>query len=174
MKKFNVTGLCIPEEHYMADINNKVEQIIAMVDEGLYFTINRPRQYGKTTTMSIISRTLSDKYVVIDTSFEGVGDDMFKSEACFCNTVFDVFARSVRFMDKNLYKVLKGYVNRTNHFNALSNNITEMIETLDKDVVLIIDEIAKLQGVSKQSISKTHKAALMKLKNYILGGDKND
>lgn len=37
MKKFNVTGLCIPEKHYMVDIKNKINLIVGMVEEGLYF-----------------------------------------------------------------------------------------------------------------------------------------
>jgi len=39
MKEFNVTGLCIPERHYMVDISNKLKLIIETVDKGAYFTI---------------------------------------------------------------------------------------------------------------------------------------
>ena len=49
-KKFNDTGLCVPHRHYMADTSKKIEQIIRLIEEGEYFTINRPRQFGKTTT----------------------------------------------------------------------------------------------------------------------------
>ncbi|MDO8685242.1 MAG: AAA-like domain-containing protein, partial [Clostridiales bacterium] len=143
MKKFNVTGTCIPEDNYMVDISSKIAEIEKMVDNGLYFTINRPRQYGKTTTMYLLSQKISQKYVVIKTSFEGVGDDMFTSEDLFCKSVFDIFARSVRFTDNNLYKILKGYADKTNNFNELSDNITSLIETVNKDVVLIIDEVDK-------------------------------
>jgi len=37
MREFNVTGLCIPSKHYMADISNKVSQIATMVGKGQYF-----------------------------------------------------------------------------------------------------------------------------------------
>lgn len=143
VKKFNVTGICIPEEHYMVDISNKVRQIERMVDEGQYFTINRPRQFGKTTAMSIIAKALSERYIVIDTSFEGIGDDMFSTEEVFCKTVFDIFARSVRFTDRNLFENLKGYANTTTSFNKLSDNLTDLIESLDKGAVLMIDEVDK-------------------------------
>lgn len=36
MKEFNVTGLCIPEKHYMVDISNKIVKIMEMVDKGAY------------------------------------------------------------------------------------------------------------------------------------------
>ena len=54
-KKFNVTGLCVPTKHYMVDITERVGQIREMVDAGAYFTINRARQYGKTTTLAALA-----------------------------------------------------------------------------------------------------------------------
>ena len=44
MKRFNTTGLCVPRKHYMVNIDDRVRQIRAMVDEGDYFSINRGRQ----------------------------------------------------------------------------------------------------------------------------------
>jgi len=41
MRKFNVNGTCVSNEHYMVDISSKLEQIKTMVDEKEYFTINR-------------------------------------------------------------------------------------------------------------------------------------
>jgi len=31
-KRFNTTGLCVPEKHYMADISQKLAQVIQMID----------------------------------------------------------------------------------------------------------------------------------------------
>ena len=67
---FNVSADCKPELHYMADISEKLRQIKAMVDEGQYFTINRARQYGKTTTLNALERILEDDYVVIHLDFQ--------------------------------------------------------------------------------------------------------
>lgn len=75
MKKFNVTGTCIPEKHYMADISDKLSRIIGMIENEEYFTINRARQYGKTTTLSQIDRKLREKYTVLRISFEGAGGE---------------------------------------------------------------------------------------------------
>ena len=44
MKEFNVTGVCLPEEHYMADVSGKDAAVLQLVERGKYFTINRPRQ----------------------------------------------------------------------------------------------------------------------------------
>ena len=44
-KKFNVTGLCIPEENYMVDISDRIDIICNdYVREGKYFTINRAKK----------------------------------------------------------------------------------------------------------------------------------
>ena len=84
MKRFNVTGLCVHEEDYMVDISGKIEQIKKLVDSRCYFTINRARQYGKTTTLNALRKTLSNEYMCINLSFEGVGTTMFANAQSFC------------------------------------------------------------------------------------------
>jgi len=44
--RFNVTGVCFAAEHYMADTSAKYA---LMLEQGDYFTINRPRKYMKNT-----------------------------------------------------------------------------------------------------------------------------
>lgn len=36
-KRFNVTGLCIPQKHYMVNLTGRLVQVKEMVDEGAYF-----------------------------------------------------------------------------------------------------------------------------------------
>ena len=57
MRRFNVTGVCVPEEDYMVDISGKLAQIRKLVDDRSYFSINRARQYGKTTTLSLLKKS---------------------------------------------------------------------------------------------------------------------
>lgn len=59
MKEFNTTAICIPELHYMVDTTEKIRQIEKLIAHGDYFTINRARQYGKTTTISTLFRNCS-------------------------------------------------------------------------------------------------------------------
>ena len=83
MKEFNTTATCIPSKHYMVDITERVMQIKKMIDKGKYFTINRARQYGKTTTIATLAKLLQSEYTVISTSFEGIGDSGFEDEETF-------------------------------------------------------------------------------------------
>ena len=80
MKTFNTAGKCIPSMHYMVDISRQVDAAAKMVSRGYYFCINRGRQYGKTTTLAMLKKKLEGKgYAVFSLSFEGLGDEAFKS-----------------------------------------------------------------------------------------------
>ncbi len=57
-KDFNVTDKCIVSRHYMANVSKKLGETVKMVDKGLYFIINRPRQYGKTTMLNTLEDVL--------------------------------------------------------------------------------------------------------------------
>ena len=54
MRRFNVTGVFVPSKDYMVDIGGKLVKIMKFIEDGCYFTINRARRYGKTTTLSMI------------------------------------------------------------------------------------------------------------------------
>ena len=51
---FNISGDCKPDLHYMVNIEDRLAEMEAMVERGDYFTVNRARQFGKTTTLKII------------------------------------------------------------------------------------------------------------------------
>lgn len=162
-KMFNTTGVCIPEMHYMVDISNKIHKIEQMVDNGFYFVINRPRQYGKTTTLYELSKKLRSKYIVIDISFEAVSDKMFESEENFCSKIFNLFADSIKITDKQSNNLIKRLGNNIKDFDELSLQITTFIEESHKDVILLIDE------VDKNSNNRTFMKFLGLLRNKYLG-----
>ena len=80
MRYFNTTGICYPKKHYMVDISNRLADIERRVDKGEYITINRGRQYGKTTTLYHLTNKLMENYVVFSISFEAMGETEFKTE----------------------------------------------------------------------------------------------
>jgi len=140
-KKFNVTGTCIPEENYMVDITDKLEQIKVMIDAKEYFTINRGRQYGKTTTLFALEGFLSNEYTVISISFEGMGDESFTSEEKFCQTFLDKISEALRFSDASEDYRESWKNSEVNDFVALGKHITNMC--VNKKLVLMIDEVDK-------------------------------
>lgn len=60
-RKFNVTADCKPNLHYMVDISSRLAQMKGYVDRGEYFTINRARQYGKTTILRAMKEYLKNE-----------------------------------------------------------------------------------------------------------------
>ena len=86
-KVFNITGPCVPELHYMVDTSKKIQKIIGgYIEKGYYFTINHARQYGKTTTIGLLTRALKKDYIVLPISFEGFGAEVFSDEKTFVET----------------------------------------------------------------------------------------
>jgi len=141
MREFNVTGLCVPEKHYMVDISDKLAKIKVMVDKGDYFTINRARQYGKTTTLFLLEKMLEEEYIVISISFEGLGDESFESSAAFCQVFMTSIRDALEFTsvpDEYKERWLDADVL---DFKSLGRHITKMSK--EKKLVLMIDEVDK-------------------------------
>ncbi|MCL1918873.1 MAG: AAA-like domain-containing protein [Peptococcaceae bacterium] len=144
MRKFNVTGLCVPRKHYMVDIGYKTDQMQQLVDNGHYFTINRARQYGKTTALAWLRKKLQDEYIVISTSFEGIGNESFESPTAFCQTFMELIQDALTFTDvPDVYKENWADSDIIT-FAGLSKHITKMCT--GKKVVLMIDEVDKISN----------------------------
>ncbi|TQS84622.1 hypothetical protein A3207_00840 [Candidatus Methanomassiliicoccus intestinalis] len=68
--------------------SDKLDKIIKLIDECEYFMINRPRRYGKTTTLDMFERNLSERYAIIRISLEGLSELPCSSEQVFIETIF--------------------------------------------------------------------------------------
>jgi hypothetical protein len=144
-KKFNVTGLCLSDKHYMADVSKKMAQTFTMVEEGDYFIINRPRQYGKTTMLYQLADMLrkTGDYIVFNISFEGIGDDIFKEEAVFSQGFVDILATYAEYQIPTLAKWLNKEKSNIKNLKSVSDVITKLVIKSKKEVVLLIDEVDK-------------------------------
>lgn len=141
-KEFNITGTCISEKHYMADTRTKLDAIELLVQQGKYFVINRPRQYGKTTTMYLLKQRLQARYVVIKISFEGVGDEVFLDVRSFGETLFKRIRKALQFSDNNSL-IEKLHTKHYKTMNDIGDTITDFVMCVQKKVVLMIDEVDK-------------------------------
>lgn len=142
-KKFNVTGLCIPSIHYMVDTSQKIEYIIQKyINERAYFTINRARQYGKTTTLELLYQKLSTDSIVLDISFEG-REDYFVSLETLAKGLFYSFRNSLKNDYPELSKIFEGKPDKELPLQDLSERITELCKQAGKRVLLMVDEVDK-------------------------------
>lgn len=144
-KYFNTTGLCYPEEHYMVNIENRLEEIKNLVDRGEYFVINRARQYGKTTTIHLLAEKLSEDYAVFSISFEGMEDETYESAARFCERFCRLLYRYLSYhkvsgIPESFRSELKRMQNEKMDMEDLSDFISELCIQSEKPVVLMIDE----------------------------------
>lgn len=149
MKSFNTSAICVPDMHYMVDISDKMQQIEKMIDHGDYFTINRARQYGKTTMIYSLCRELKEEYLVLNLSFEGLGEEAFSNDETFVNqflsSVAEYLAETEQYtnlLDEWLYPI-DVKIQKLDAFDLLSKRITWLCKHCDKKIVLMIDEVDK-------------------------------
>lgn len=142
-REFNITGSCNPEWHYMVDTAKRFASVENLIEKGKYFTINRARQYGKTTTLDMIWRRMSDRYLVVPLSFEGLGDSAFASEEAFASTFSKMMSNRLLSMlrDDNLADIWRNCTAKS--MDDLSSVITTFCETSTKPLVVTIDEVDK-------------------------------
>ncbi len=150
-KIFNTTAVCIPEKHYMVNIDKRIENIKILVDRENYFTINCARQYGKTTTLRALSKRLQKEYYVISMDFQKFSNAEFETEnrfaLSFADTFVKLFKRNKPVMNHELEGVLDELNKKTENYNSFFSmkNLFEILSELCsvslKPIVLIIDEV---------------------------------
>jgi AAA-like domain len=166
-KEFNITGNCRPKKHYMADVSKKLAQVFTMVERGKYFIINRPRQYGKTTTLYSLSEKLQEtgEYIVFNCSFEGIGDAIFDNERVFAQGFVELLATYATVYAPELETWLTAEVAKVDNLKDIAKMITRFVNQTDKKVVLLIDE------VDKSSNNQLFVSFLAMLRNKYLESD---
>ena len=147
MKAFTTTGVCTKENNYMVDITDRLVKMKAMVDAGNYFTVTRARQYGKTTTLNALYYYLQDDYIVINLSFEGIGDAGFSSEQTFVKAFCRKLKRETRaglVIPDNIKIQIDDFLSRTEEqaqLDELFDTLYDWCYESEKEIVLFIDEV---------------------------------
>ena len=146
MKVFNTTANCVPEENYMVDISERLKEIKKMVDEKKYFTINRARQYGKTTTLKALANYLQNEYCVLSLDFQKISKASYRTEEAFIKAFSRIVLQKKKQTDmpSDIAAQLKDYANRKEDealLDELFSTLTEWCEISAKPIVLLIDEV---------------------------------
>jgi len=150
-KVFNVTADCKPDIHYMVNIDKRLADVKAMVDRGDYFTINRARQYGKTTMLRACSRLLKKDYIVVSLDFQMMSASKYKNENTFSLAFAQLFMKSLE-QDNDLEpeavrKVLHSFRQALREKKEeielfeLFGYLSEICRCSGRPVVLLIDEV---------------------------------
>lgn len=150
-KVFNTTAICVPEEHYMVNIDERLKEIKVLVDAGKYFTINRARQYGKTTTLMALRHYLQNDYYVVLMDFQTFGSADFSTEnifaLSFASSFFRIFKQNKPEMTDEFKEAMdelkKNVKDRSGYFTLrpLFENLSDICAASDRPVILMIDEV---------------------------------
>ena len=145
-KKFCTTGTCIPEKNYMVDLSNRIQQIINQyIESGQYFTINRARQYGKTTLLYLLEKELRKQdYLVLSLSFEAA-DEYFESLGSLAEGLSLDIEECLREqnVDEKVLEEWNHSISERFPMRSLGTKISNLCRKCGKKVVLMIDEVDK-------------------------------
>lgn len=149
-KVFHVTAVCVPEKHYMVNLDSRLRKIKALVDDGSYFTVNRARQYGKTTTLLALEQFLQAEYAVVFIDFQTISSAKFQNEHTFSTAFAKEFLRGLKgaapAKDNAYEKAVRIFAENVSQSQAsyelpeLFEDLREVCATADKPLVLILDE----------------------------------
>lgn len=171
-RRFNVTGCCNPQRHYMVRLEDRLKKIKEIyVDCGSYFVINRGRQYGKTTTLAALEEYLKEEYIVLSLDFQQIGTEEFIDAStfvhAFANLLIETLEISGLYDRQALIEPLTDIVHRNNNsLKSLFVCLSKMCRDSTQPIVLMIDE------VDSASNNQVFVEFLALLRGYYLKRDK--
>lgn len=145
-RRFNITGSCSLERHYMVRLDDRLKQIKEnFVDYGSYFVINRGRQYGKTTTLRALKKYLADDYIVLSLDFQQIGTADFADEATFVSAFAEMLLMAFQFDQTDhgkLTGMLEGFIEKKGSgLKDLFVCLSDICKNSICPIVLMIDEV---------------------------------
>lgn len=143
-KTFNIAGCCESESNYMVDLTGRLAEIKDMIDAGMYFTINRARQFGKTTILTALADHLKMDYEVINMDFQTMSSLSFENEQSFVAAFSEELLDLVKEFPDDIEKKLTGFTQKTDptiSLQILFKVIKKWCAKSIKKIVLIIDEV---------------------------------
>ena len=171
-RRFNITGLCTPQRHYMVRLDERLKKIKEdLIDYGSYFVINKGRQYGKTTTLAALEEYLKNDYIVLSLDFQKIETENFADAATFVRAFAKKMSSAFRYVkadDKEeLKRKLAFYENNGSAgMDDLFECLSDMCENSSRPIVLMIDE------VDSASNNQVFIDFLAQLRGYYLSRDK--
>lgn len=126
-------------------------EIKERVDNGDYFTINRARQYGKTTTIQALANYLKEDYIVLSLDFQMIGNAKFESEYTFSLAFVNYLRRAVNNKKEPILGIEKSMIDQmvdlarsdsSFAFDDMFSMLSDLCDTAEKPVVLMMYDAA--------------------------------
>jgi len=146
-KVFNTSVTCNPKIHYMVDTTAKMKVFERLIDNKCYFTINRARQFGKSTSLNWILHNMSQNYLVVPISFETESDVNWQNDGTFfkffCGKLAQIFTEMPSSDTAWIEYWEKAQAQDIKDFDNFSVVIKQFCKSVGRKVVLTIDEVDK-------------------------------
>jgi hypothetical protein len=143
-KRFNTTGPCVPEEHYMIPVLPRLPGVNDMVEGKFYFVLHAPRQSGKTTSVKSIAKGMNSEgkyyalYCTLE-SLQGISDDMKAMKTAVALLNKDMFKSGVNALKEKAFKY-DGLPGMDNENTMVTLFFNRLCDELDKELVVFFDE----------------------------------
>jgi ABC-type cobalamin/Fe3+-siderophores transport system ATPase subunit len=143
-KRFNTTGPCVPEEHYMLPALPRLPGVDDLIEGKSYFIIHAPRQSGKTTFLKFLTKKInsSGKMYALSCSFATLRSVKDRIEAI--TTIVSQINKSMKLSSiesirEKAYKydALPGMKAPDTKVSIILN---QLCLDLDRDLVVFFDE----------------------------------
>ena len=152
VRSFNTTGVCDPQKDYMVDLGSRLSLIKVLVNQGKYFTINRARQFGKTTLLRALALDLNHDYYVVSMDFQmQMSHAKFKSENSFSLAFARAFVHSFKananYQEEKYGDVVRAFAESyvvggdSYELVELFQALSDFCSAIPQELVLMIDEV---------------------------------
>jgi hypothetical protein len=133
----------------MVNMDNKLLKIKSIIDDNENIMINRPRQFGKSTTLSLLRTVLEPQYAYLSITLEGISRASF-TEELFCDSLASKIINKFKLTSTGLSEdAQKSFITtiKEKEYKSplinLNNALLNMCIASDKRIVFAIDEIDK-------------------------------
>ena len=143
----------VPKRHYCIPPLSRVDsdEILDLIADRRYFVLHAPRQTGKTSTLKALADRLNatGAYHCVYATFE-VGQTAREDVAAAVHAILGQIAERARKMlgDEFVNQVMLDLQRKYGAHNALNVTLSRWAESVDRPLVLLIDEIDALEGDS--------------------------
>lgn len=143
MRRFNITGPCIPGEHYMLDSESRLTDVRDLIEDKQYFVIHAARQSGKTTLLNSLEQTLNGegRYYALYCSLEAV--QSFPEPERGIPQIFNCIKSAIEISAlplKSSIDDITGKINKSEIAISIKKLFYTICPLLDKPLVVFFDE----------------------------------
>ena len=153
---FNTAGPIKTDLHYYIDPLKRfdLEEVLLLIRQQKYFVLHAPRQTGKTTCMLALRDYLNEhgEYIAVYANVEAGQAFRNNVKEVVGSVCQEIASRCSDILGNKLPETLNKKIREEECENRLTTYLSELSKSLDKPMVLFIDEIDALVGDSLVSV----------------------